>query len=282
MEKCARVREIVSQVDWDCNVITLFRESNLGVTRACSEAITWFFSQEEEGIILEDDCLPHQSFFFFCQAMLEKYRHDQRVMHIAGTNLQFGRRYGEGSYYFSNVVSIWGWAGWSRTWSLYDIDMGLFPKFKISGLAKSIIPDKAAADQIMNILELNYTGNLDAWDHQYGFAVAVNNGLCVVPNVNLISNLGYSRCDEPLADDPYMLSRIPRQEIERRLAHPLFFIPYKDADIFHLRWNVFDTREEGQKRISRSDSTPAIADRPSLINRLVNKARRSVISLKQF
>jgi len=251
-------------------------------SRACSEAITWFFSQEEEGIILEDDCLPHQSFFFFCQAMLEKYRHDQRVMHIAGTNLQFGRRYGEGSYYFSNVVSIWGWAGWSRTWSLYDIDMGLFPKFKISGLAKSIIPDKAAADQIMNILELNYTGNLDAWDHQYGFAVAVNNGLCVVPNVNLISNLGYSRCDEPLADDPYMLSRIPRQEIERRLAHPLFFIPYKDADIFHLRWNVFDTREEGQKRISRSDSTPAIADRPSLINRLVNKARRSVISLKQF
>src|SRR5262245_55441705 len=58
-ERCVEVRRIATAVDWPCEMRTLFREENLGCRRAVSGAITWFFEQEEAGIILEDDCLPH-------------------------------------------------------------------------------------------------------------------------------------------------------------------------------------------------------------------------------
>ena len=247
-EKCARVREWATQVDWDCEVRTLFRETNLGCRTAVSEALNWFFSQEDEGIILEDDCLPGKSFFPFCESMLEKYRDDTRVMHISGTNLQFGQKRGDASYYFSSIPSVWGWAGWKRSWEQYDIQMNLYPEFKASGLIKSILPHDEVAAHVMNVLQLNYEGKISSWDHQYGFSLAIHNGLCIVPNVNLISNLGYSRTDDPMAPDNYLLSKIPVEEIDFPLTHPAFFIPDKDADLLQAKLDVFDTKEEGRKK----------------------------------
>jgi hypothetical protein len=241
-EKCARVREVVSQVDWDCEVSTLFRETNLGCRTAVSEAIHWFFSQENEGIILEDDCLPGQSFFPFCESMLEKYRDDTRVMHISGTNLQFGQKRGDASYYFSSIPSVWGWAAWKRSWEQYDLQMSAYPEFKASGLIKSILPDERVAGHVMNVLQSNYEGKISTWDHQYGFSLVINNGLCIVPNVNLISNLGYSKTDDPMTPDNYLLSKMPVEEITFPLTHPAFFIPDKEADLLQAQLDVFDTK----------------------------------------
>jgi len=240
--KCARVRECVAQVDWDCSVRTLFRENNLGCKVAVSEALHWFFSQEDEGIILEDDCLPGQSFFSFCESMLEKYRDDRRVMHISGTNLQFGKKRGDASYYFSSIPSVWGWAGWKRSWEQYDISMSLYPAFKASGLIKSILPDDRVAAHVMHVLQMNYEGKISTWDHQYGFSLVINNGLCIVPNVNLISNLGYSKTDDPMAADNYLLSKIPLQEMTFPLTHADFFVPDKEADLLQAQLDVFDTK----------------------------------------
>ncbi|MDO6430404.1 hypothetical protein Q4E93_07395 [Flavitalea sp. BT771] len=242
-EKCARVRESVAQVDWDCEVRTLFRETNLGCRAAVSEALHWFFSQENEGIILEDDCLPGQSFFSFCESMLEKYRNDKRVMHISGTNLQFGQKRGDASYYFSSIPSVWGWAAWKRSWEQYDVQMSLYPEFKASGLIKTILPDERVAAHVMHVLQMNYEGKISTWDHQYGFSLVINNGLCIVPNVNLISNLGYSKTDDPLAADNYLLSRIPVEEITFPLTHPVFFVPDKEADLFQAQLDVFDFKK---------------------------------------
>jgi len=108
-ENCRKAREILRQVDWDCKISTLFREENLGCKIGVSSAIDWFFSEVEEGIILEDDCVPDQSFFQFCQELLARYRDDKRVMMISGDNFQFGRRRTDYSYYFSQYVHIWGW-----------------------------------------------------------------------------------------------------------------------------------------------------------------------------
>ena len=110
LEKVKQVREIVSQVDWNCEVKTLFRDKNLGCKIAVSSAIDWFFEQEEMGIILEDDCLPHPTFFRFCQELLERYRDDERIGMISGNNFQFGRKCTDYSYYFSMYSHIWGWA----------------------------------------------------------------------------------------------------------------------------------------------------------------------------
>jgi hypothetical protein len=114
-DKCDKVRSIVDSINWECEIKTLFRESNLGCRKAVSNAISWFFQSVEEGIILEDDCLPSPSFFFtFCAEMLQRYRHDEKIMMISGNNFQNGIRRGNASYYFSQIPNIWGWATWKN------------------------------------------------------------------------------------------------------------------------------------------------------------------------
>lgn len=128
IENCRKVREIIQLIDWECNVQTLFRDENLGCKIAVSSAIDWFFSQVDEGIILEDDCLPDQSFFPFCQELLEKYRYDAKIMMIGGSNFQFNKNKFEYSYYFSRYFHIWGWASWKRAWQFYDVEMKAWPE----------------------------------------------------------------------------------------------------------------------------------------------------------
>jgi len=122
-EKCEATREIVKQIDWDCEVKTLFREENLGCGKAVSSAITWFFENVEEGIILEDDCLPNLDFFGYCEELLDRYRDNREVMFIGGDNFQKGKKWGDASYYFSAYNHVWGWATWKRTWDIYDFKL---------------------------------------------------------------------------------------------------------------------------------------------------------------
>ena len=126
---CDEVRKIIDDVDWPCEIKTLFQDQNLNCGRAPSTAITWFFEHEEEGIILEDDCLPSTSFFRFCHELLAYYRHDNRVMHIGGNNFLEGwQKDPDYSYYFSRSGHIWGWATWRRAWQTFDFDMLLYEK----------------------------------------------------------------------------------------------------------------------------------------------------------
>src|SRR5262249_20722231 len=115
-KRCAEVRRIATQVDWPCEVQTLFRERNLGCRQAVSSAITWFFEQEQEGIILEDDCLPSPSFFPYCAELLARFRNDERIMCITGCNFQQDMKGYPYSYYFSKYHHVWGWATWRRAW----------------------------------------------------------------------------------------------------------------------------------------------------------------------
>ena len=125
---CSETREIVSQIDWECEVKTLFRKNNLGCGKAVSEAIKWFFENEEEGIIIEDDVLPHPDFFVYCDQMLEKYRHVDNVKFISGRNAILGNSIGNESYYFTAFNYVWGWAAWRRTWDIYDFTLELKTK----------------------------------------------------------------------------------------------------------------------------------------------------------
>jgi hypothetical protein len=113
-EKCAATRAIIDQVDWECEVLTNYSDVNLGCRHRVSSGLDWVFEQVEEAIILEDDCLPHPTFFRFCEELLEWYRHDHRIVAISGDNFQNGHQSGEFSYYFSRYVHIWGWATWRR------------------------------------------------------------------------------------------------------------------------------------------------------------------------
>ena len=186
--KCQEVRSIAGKVDWDCEVITLFREKNLGCGPAVSQAITWFFEHEEMGIILEDDCLPDISFFHFCETMLEYYRDDRRVWHIGGANFHDTIKQGKKSYYFSMFSHIWGWAGWRDRWQKYRFDIQSYD-------LKKSIPNYSNDLRIQKYFEKRQhqvvSGKINTWDYQYLFAMWENNGLAIVPNVNLVTNIGF-------------------------------------------------------------------------------------------
>ena len=181
---------ILDNINWKCKVEILFRNKNLGCKYAVAGAIDWFFENVEQGIILEDDCLPDQSFFRFCQEMLERYRDDTRIMHISGTNIQ-GRTKISESYFFSETYNVWGWATWKRAWKYYDVEMkkwGKIDKKKfIRGLGYGFL-NKIKSERLY---KLTWNGKIDTWDYQWDFACHLDSGLCIVPKMNLITNIGF-------------------------------------------------------------------------------------------
>lgn len=190
-ERCAEVRRIATNVDWPCEVKTLFRSENLGCKQAVSSAITWFFEQEEEGIILEDDCLPNQSFFWFCEELLGRYREDQRIFVITGNNFQDGRKRGEASYYFSKYNHVWGWASWRRCWQHYCGDIDFWPAWRKSSAWLALMQDKVERRYWEKIFDAVYLDKIDTWDYQWAASIWFKGGLTATPNVNLVSNIGF-------------------------------------------------------------------------------------------
>lgn len=194
-EKVKKVREyVMNNIDWDCNVKTLFREKNLGCRKAVSEAITWFFDNEKKGIILEDDCLPDRSFFRFCEELLEKYRDDSRIMHISGDNFQNGIRRTEDSYYFSCYNHVWGWASWRRAWKYYDRDMNLWDRADVESMLRRIGTNWKPFVKYWhkNFIDV-HSEKIDTWDYVWTFSCWMHDGLSVIPEVNLVENIGFGQ-----------------------------------------------------------------------------------------
>ena len=188
-ETIEKVREIATNVDWSCEVKTLFRDKNLGCKYAVSEAIDWFFENEEQGIILEDDCLPSHSFFKFCEDLLDKYKNNSQVGMISGCNLTNYTKTDQ-SYFFS-YGGIWGWATWKRAWKDYDVEMKKWKNMNSRKIIKSFINN----DKIYEMFKKNYdkvfNGDIDTWDFQWQFTRLLNKSLTVTPSKNLVSNIGF-------------------------------------------------------------------------------------------
>lgn len=187
---CARVRTVVEQVDWPCTVLKHYSEVNLGCKGRISSGLDWVFSQVEEAIILEDDCLPEPSFFPFCEALLQRYRCDERVMMIGGTNYLQDRLQVAESYVFSRYFSIWGWATWRRAWKCYDLSMRAWPGFKSDQQLHGFYTDGYMRRFLTAAFDNAYNGRIDTWDMQWFFSCLFNNGLCIIPGRNMISNIG--------------------------------------------------------------------------------------------
>lgn len=186
------IREyLLNQINWDCEVKTLFRIENLGCGKAVNEAITWFFENVEEGIILEDDCLPNQDFFWFCEELLKEYRNDEDVMSIGGTNFLRGIKRGKSSYYFSSHFHVWGWASWRRAWVKYDYEVKNMTEERLRTiLNKRFISsgEKRLYKSMFNDMKMR---KVDTWDYQWFFTHLFSDGLTIIPNVNLVTNIGH-------------------------------------------------------------------------------------------
>lgn len=232
-EKCSRVREIINQVDWDCEVKTLFRENNLGCKKAVSQGISWFFDNVEEGIIIEDDCLPSLSFFTYAQNLLDKYRNNNRIMHISAEN-PLNETFSESSYYFSKIPHIWGWATWKRAWDLYDVNFQNFDSFIENNLISEIFGMKEAQTYWNKIFKRVKEGKIDTWDYQWTYCLFVNNGLSINPNINMVTNIGFGLEDAAHTNQTEQCANRNAYEINE-IIHPDAIIPDEKAVDMTLR-----------------------------------------------
>lgn len=232
---CEEVRAVIEEVNWDCDVLTNFSEQNMGCRKRISSGLEWIFSQVEEAIILEDDCLPAESFFGFCQALLEYYRVDNRIMHISGNNCQLRINRTESSYYFSKYPHAWGWATWKRAWKYYDVHMISWPEFKRTGMLELICEDAREIEYWEEIFDRTFAGLLDTWDYQWIYACWCQNGLSILPNVNLVSNIGFGGGGTH-THRATRLSQLSTSEISV-LKHPRFTVRHRKADQYEFGYS---------------------------------------------
>ena len=228
---CALARSIINEIDWPCELKTNFSDTNLGCKKGVSSGINWFFSNVEEGIILEDDCLPDISFFNFCAVLLEKYRYDTRIMHIGGVNFQGGKVRGEASYYFSKINHVWGWATWKRALDKFDVNISSFKNLIDEDYLRNIFPGKGEQKYWQKHYNSVYSNRIDTWDYQWHYTIMINNGLSIIPNINLVSNIGFGKEATHVVQDFHSVANIRLEKIDS-IVHPLFVIPNYEADIY--------------------------------------------------
>jgi hypothetical protein len=217
---CQEARSIIDRVDWGCEVKTLFRDENLGCKKAVSSAITWFFEHVEEGIILEDDCVPDPSFFRYCAELLERYRDDERIMAISGDNFQPPGFDPGASYYFSIYNHCWGWASWRRAWRHYDGEIKQWPSLRGSGWLEGWLGSKPAAEYWRRIFDRVHANQVDSWAYPWTFSCWSQHGLTILPAVNLVTNIGFDDRATHTVSDQNGLSKRPTKRLRLPLMHP--------------------------------------------------------------
>jgi hypothetical protein len=214
------VRKLINEfIDWDCEVKKLYREENLGCKFGVINSINWFFENVEEGIVLEDDCLPAPSFFPYCEQLLEKYRHHNEIMMISGDYFSLNACSNDDSYYFTKHFHIWGWASWRRAWKKYEVEMKDWPNLA-NDLKNELKFENRVWKSYRKALNKAFHKKIDAWDYQWLFTGWKNNGLAICPTTNLISNIGFGAGATHTFNTESILSKMPTGEMKFPLIHP--------------------------------------------------------------
>jgi hypothetical protein len=229
-EACRQVRDIVSHVDWPCEVFTNFAEGNLGCQERVISGLNWVFSLVEEAIILEDDCLPDPSFFPFCRELLERYRGDSRIAYISGCNLVGEYLDTEDSYFFSQIGGIWGWATWRSEWQRYDQHLEDWPELRGKKMLSEIFDQPKTAAYWTHIFDsMHEKSGPNTWDHQWLYTGLKNHSLVAVSSVNLIANIGFGEgATHTVAADSRLAPAVTA--IKLPLIHPSSLIPRRSLD----------------------------------------------------
>jgi hypothetical protein len=223
-------RKIVANIDWPCDVRQNYANKNLGVRRCMYTGIDWVFSQFEQAILLEDDCLPDPTFFPYCTELLKRYRDDERIIMISGDNMLPGRRWNPDSYYFTVMTHIWGWATWRRAWQHYNAAMPDWIADLDAGFPGDFVPDANAGRFYSKMMHDTYTGNLNAWGLAWMYTAWKRRALSIAPAVNLISNIGFGPdATHTRKADPF--AELPIEPMPFPLVHPKNIVANTEADI---------------------------------------------------
>lgn len=228
-QACEATRKVVDAVDWPCRVERLYRDKNVGCRIGISEAITWFLDQAGEGIILEDDCLPSPDFFRFAAEGLDRYRHDERVMHISGSSFRGGRRFSTDSYTFSRYNHGWGWATWKRAWDRMDLEMAGLERFLVAADQTRFWDSSKERRYWSKVFRGARDLKVDAWDYQWKYTLWKEGGLALYPEANLVTNLGFGAGATNTTNDGGGKGQRPWERLGE-ISHPAFILRHRPAD----------------------------------------------------
>lgn len=236
IEQCRLTRLVIEEIDWDCDVFLRYLDENIGCGYSPAKGLDWVFSQVEECIILEDDCIPNPTFFPFCTELLEKYKNDDRVMMISGNNHLLDKVTPKDSYLFSINTQTHGWATWKRAWSKYDFYISDWPEVRSQLWLENLLQNRRyAASWIQTFdevyLETRKNDSCSYWDFQWTYCCWKNSALNILPKVNLITNIGYGERATHYIPADHLLAALPSQSVEFPLKHPHCMVRNYEADI---------------------------------------------------
>jgi hypothetical protein len=243
VEKIERVRQIETLIDWPCQVLTTRSDVNLGVKVRIETALDWFFSHISEGIILEDDTVPSPDFYTFCEELIEKYREDQRVYLIGGSNFNIDPKT-DYSYFFSSTPLIWGWATWADRWHKYESDLTTIQKTLADKSFGIYYPDPYRREHEQERIELLLNDKIPAWDYRWAYTLQNQHGLCAVPAKNLVCNIGFGLDATNTFDPDHRHASLFLEPLDWPLKHPSYlnksfyweetlFYPGQDMHRYH-------------------------------------------------
>ncbi len=247
---CLQTRDKI-KIDWKCDKKYLFREKNLGCKLNVSGAISWVLVKEKKIIILEDDTLPNLTFFPFCEELLEKYENNKQIFSITGVNWQNGRKRGKGSYYFSCYPGIWGWATWRDRWEKFDVNLSDLEK-RVQTKFLDYLTDLEEEKRFhLNNLFKTKNKEIDSWGFGWHFTFYKNKAFCVVPNFNLISNIGFDNRATHTKQSNSWKANQSTEKIKFPLIHPKKIIRNEQADHYLAKRNFLHKFSFFEKVISK-------------------------------
>lgn len=261
---------LLSEIDWPCQVKTLFRDKNLGCGKAVSSAISWFFENEKMGIVLEDDCLPDDSFFSYCKEMLMEHENNDKIMHISGYNPLYNTQNGyDESYFYAKIHYCWGWASWQRAWKKYNFEITKndIKKFCSSKDFKTIFEHASERFYWKNIFLRMANKEINTWDYQWVFAILKNKGICATPHKNLVTNIGFneggthtmSATDLQINQKTYRIDKIIHnykfsydKDLCDKISSNVLYLPMDNCLCFHGK-RLFNDAKYNLKKVIKKN-----------------------------
>ena len=227
---CKEVLKLIKKIEWPCKKYIKINKTNKGCRKSVYNAITWAFLKENKLIILEDDCFPSNFFFGYCEQLLKKYKYENKIKVISGSNFQ-KNKFGEADYYFSKYLHCWGWATWKRAWKNYDNSMSFWKSFQKSSNWNDLFTNNSEKKYWKKKFDLVKEYKIDSWAYVWLASVWYNQGLTIIPNKNLVKNVGFE--SDATHTTGYDLDKYSREINGKKIPeikHPIIIKNNKIAD----------------------------------------------------
>ncbi|OFY84379.1 MAG: hypothetical protein A3F72_01030 [Bacteroidetes bacterium RIFCSPLOWO2_12_FULL_35_15] len=226
-ELCDQARTVIDKIDWNVDLKTNLSDYNMGNVPRTITGLNWVFENVDSAIILEDDCVPHLSFFQFCGTLLDYYANDTEVMHISGFNILQQIPKGDPSYFFSNhILPPWGWATWRRAWKKYNPDMDSWQIHKKEIFHNISQEHFKTWTDTFEYLRIHKIG----WDIPWNVDIWANRGIGIIPSVNLVENIGFDE-QATYTKKKNKFSELTALEMKFPITHPSTREAFFDKDI---------------------------------------------------